>query len=161
MRDIPGYEGLYAATSCGKVYSYRAKKFLKPTKNKDGYLRVGLCKDKKRKWYYIHRLIAEVYLPNPENLLFVNHKDEDKSNNCVNNLEWISHKDNCNFGTRNERIAKACRKKVICLETNEIFNSVTEAAKSVNIDQSSISNCLAGRYKTSASYHWRYYEDEE
>lgn len=83
MRDIPGYEGLYAATSCGKIYSYRAKKFLKPRITKKGYCRVLLYKDGKGKDFYIHRLVAEAYLDNPENLSQVNHKDEDKSNNSV------------------------------------------------------------------------------
>lgn len=83
MRDIPGYEELYAATSCGKIYSYKAKKFLKPGKTKDGYLFVILYKDGVHKCYRVHRLIAATYLPNPDNLPQVNHKDEDKSNNSV------------------------------------------------------------------------------
>lgn len=156
MKDIRGYEGLYAITSCGRVYSYKRKVFLKPADNGDGYLKIGLCKDRKRKWYYIHRLVAEAYIPNPENKLYINHIDECKTNNSLQNLEWISHKDNCNFGTRNERIAKAHSKKIFCIETNEKFNSITEAAKAVNIDPSGISNCLVGKRKTCAGYHWAY-----
>lgn len=90
MRDIPGYEGLYAATEDGRIWSYRRKKFLKPGKGKDGYLYVILCKDGKPKTYRIHRLVAETYLPNPLNLPQVNHLDEDKTNNALPNLEWIS-----------------------------------------------------------------------
>lgn len=75
MRDIKGYEGLYAATSCGRIFSYRAKKFLKPRITKKGYCRVLLYKDGKGKDFYIHRLVAEAYLDNPENLPQVNHKD--------------------------------------------------------------------------------------
>ena len=100
-------------------------------------------------------------MPNPLNLPQVNHKDEDKSNNALSNLEWISPKDNTNYGTRNKRISKSHQKKVICVESGEIFNSITEASKAVDIDPSNISNCLAGRKKTAAGYHWRYYEENE
>lgn len=109
MKDIKGYEGLYAATSCGKIYSYRAKKFLKPRKDRGGYLLINLYKDSKMKTYTIHRLITETYLPNPDNLPEVNHKDEDKSNNALSNLEWCTREYNINY-------SKA--KKVICVETN-------------------------------------------
>lgn len=68
MRDIPSYEGLYAATEDGRIWSYRSKKFLKPRLTKKGYYRVVLYKDGKGKDFYIHRLIAEAYLDNPENL---------------------------------------------------------------------------------------------
>lgn len=153
MRDTPGYEGLYAATSCGKVWSYRAKKFLKPFDDGHGYLCVNLFKDGKRKHYKIHRLVAETYLPNPNNLPQVNHIDENKSNNALLNLEWCTAAYNINY-------SKA--KKVICLETNEIFDSITEAAKAVNISKSHITECCKGKLKSAAGYHWAYYyEDEE
>ena len=113
MRDIPGYEGLYAATSCGKIYSYRAKKFLKPRKDRDGYLLINLYKDNKMKTYLVHRLIAATYLDNPLNLPQVNHKDEDKTNNALPNLEFCTAAYNINFGTGKERAAKSCQKKHI------------------------------------------------
>ena len=161
MRDIPGYESLYAVTSCGKVYSYRAKKFLKPRLTKKGYCRVLLYKDGKGKDFYIHRLVSEAYLDNPENLSQVNHKDEDKSNNSVQNLEYCDAAYNTNYGTGKERSAKSRQKKVICIETQEIFDSVTEAAKAVDVDKSSISRCIAGRQKTCAGYHWKQYDQKE
>ena len=161
MRDIKDYEGLYAATSCGRVWSYRAKKFLKSRKNRDGYLLVNLYKDSKMKTYVIHRLIAETYLPNQDNLPEVNHKDEDKSNNALPNLEWCTREYNINFGTGKERAAKSHQKKVICVETGIIYNSIIEAAKAVDISPSSISGCCKGKRKTAAGLHWRYYEDEE
>ena len=152
MRDIKGYEGLYAVTSCGRVWSYRAKKFLKPFDNGFGYKIVVLCKDGVRKHYRVHRLVAEAYLPNPDNLPQVNHKDENKANNALPNLEFCDAKYNNNY---------SFAKKVICLETGEIYNSLTEAAKAVNRSTGNISDCLAGRKKTTGGYHWAYYEDEK
>lgn len=104
MKDILDYEGLYAITSCGKVWSYRSQKFLKPKIKKNGYLEVDLRKNGSHKFCLVHRLVAEAYINNPFNLAEVNHKDEIKAHNWINNLEWVSHKDNCNYGTRNERI---------------------------------------------------------
>lgn len=142
MRDIPEYEGLYAATSCGKIWSYRSKKFLKLKKRKDGYLQITLCKDGTRKTYRVHRLIAATYLDNPENLAFVNHIDENKTNNCVENLEYCTAKYNNNYGTRLEKI----RKKVVCIETQEVFDSIKEAAIKNNVSKGNICNALKGVY---------------
>lgn len=152
MKDIKGYEGLYAITSCGKVYSYKRKRFLRPFDNGLGYFKVFLCKDGKKKQYYLHRLVAEAYLENPNNYPQVNHRDENKSNNCVNNLEFCTVEYNANFGTRNERISK----KIICLETGEKFNSLTEAAIAINRSVVTLSNHLRGRRKTCAGLHWAY-----
>ena len=149
MKDIPGYEGLYAATSCGKIWSYRSKKFLKPQKDKDGYYRLNLSKNGVRKRYFVHRLIASTYLENPLNLPQINHIDEDKTNNALPNLE---------FCTAAYNITYSKGKKVICLETQEIFNSLTDAAKAVNTSKANICRCLKSKYKTAAGYHWKYYD---
>lgn len=110
MKDIPGYEGLYAITSCGKVWSYRRKMFLKPTPDKEGYLNVWLSNHCERKAFKVHRLVAQAYIPNPDDKRCVNHKDEDKTHNWVNNLCWMTDFENCNYGTRNQRISEAKRK---------------------------------------------------
>ena len=94
MKDVVGYEGLYAVTSCGKVWSYKSKRFLTPENNGRGYFRVKLCKDGKEKKYMIHRLVAEAYIPNQDNLPQVDHIDNDKTHNYVNNLQWITNRDN-------------------------------------------------------------------
>ena len=105
MKDIPGYEGLYAATEDGQIWGYKRKKFLKPIKEWTGYLKVNLSKGGKVKAYKLHRLILETFCPiESEKKMEVNHKDENKENNSLDNLEWISHGANCNYGTRNQRI---------------------------------------------------------
>ena len=91
--DILGYEGLYSVSTDGQVYTYKYKKVLKP-RSKKGYLNVSLSKNKKRKEFKIHRLVAMSFIPNPENKEQVNHIDGDKSNNKVTNLEWVTQSEN-------------------------------------------------------------------
>lgn len=106
LQDISGYEGLYAVSTDGRVYSYRKKRFMKPQPEVDGYLFVYLIKDKHGTFHKIHRLVAQTYIPNPENKPQVNHKDEDPTNNDVSNLEWVTPKENCNWGTRNKKLSE-------------------------------------------------------
>jgi hypothetical protein len=105
MVDIIGYEGLYAITSCGKVWSYKYKKFLKPGRcnDKNPYQKVYLYDNYKRKICYVHQLVAQAYLENPYGYKEVNHKDENKLNNCVSNLEWCSRLYNNTYGHRLEK----------------------------------------------------------
>ncbi len=126
-RDIAGYEGLYQVSNLGRVKSLErttkrfngfkvceykdGNKILKQSKNYKGYLFVGLCKNGKEKKYKVHRLVAEAFIDNPNNLPQVNHKNENKECNISNNLEWCTNKYNCNYGTRNERIYKKKFKK--------------------------------------------------
>lgn len=157
MKDIKGYEGLYGITSCGRVWSYRNKKFLVPKKHPKGYLKVGLYKDGIRKDFLIHRLVAEAYISNPNNLPQVNHKDEDKTHNWINNLEWCDNKYNNNYGTKNDWN----KKKVHCVELNLDFPSQTAAAEYFGCRLQNISNCLRGKAKTACGYHWQYIEGEK
>ena len=147
MKDIKNYEGLYAITSCGKVWSYRRKKFLKPYKTKRGYLRVDLCKDNKPKHFFVHRLVAEAYLPNPDNLDTVDHIDENKEHNYINNLQWMSRADNA---------IKGNNKPIKCVETGKIFDSITIAAKEMNLNYERISHVCCGIQKTTGGYHFEY-----
>ena len=159
MKDIKGYEGLYAVTSCGKVWSYRKKIFLKPRINKSSYCQVCLYKDGENiKQPYVHRLVADAYLVKPDESYEVNHKDQNRENNCVNNLEWVSHKDNINYSDHNERMGKAHRKKVRCIETGIIYNSIKEAAESMGLTISALSHHLRGKTKSCGGYHWEYVE---
>lgn len=104
-KDIKSYEGLYRVSNKGRISNF--KRILTPTDNGKGYLIIGLCKDGKRNNFYIHRLVAEAFIDNPENKPVVNHKDYNRANNNVNNLEWITQKDNINHSVVNMRHKKA------------------------------------------------------
>lgn len=98
-KDIPGYEGLYKVSNLGRVKSFiihngTNTRILKPRKVKDGYLMVALYNNKKRKNFQIHQLVAQMFIPNINNYTEVNHKDLNKSNNSVTNLEWLNHHEN-------------------------------------------------------------------
>lgn len=143
----------------------RRGKVLKPRKDKDGYLVVDLYKDGKRKNYFVHRLVAQAFIPNPDNLPCINHISEIKTDNRVENLEWCSHKENINWGTRNERMAKALSKPVqgINPDTGEVvveFPSASECGRN-GYYSSAISNCCRGKYgyKTHKGLIW-HYKDE-
>lgn len=148
MVDIKGYEGLYAVTSCGRVWSYRSKKFLKPMKEKSGYLRVDLRLNNKHDYHFIHRLVAEAYIPNPAALPQVNHKDEVKSHNYINNLEWCDAQYNKAYSSG---------KKVKCVETGQIYNSLHDAGRSVDRYYTSIRRAIE-RNGVCGGYHWEMIE---
>ena len=151
MKDIKNYEGLYGITSCGKVWSYRNECFLKPWDNQKGYLIVKLFKDGKCKNYKIHRLVAEAYIPNPDNLPQVDHIDNDKTHNYVNNLRWITNRDNVRKG-RNKPILQ------YDLDGNFIreWECAYDVGKEVN---KGINRCLKGRRKTAYGFIWKYKEE--
>ena len=156
MLDIPGYEGLYAITEDGKVWAYRQHGFMAQRKNRGGYLYTGLRKNGKRVWYEIHRLVATAYIPNPGNLPQVNHKDEDKTNNHVSNLEWVTCKENQNYGTRNARIAENQSKPVYCVELDKTFPSAKVASHLLGIGADGIRQTCRGNQKQTHGYHFRF-----
>lgn len=149
MKDIKGYEGKYAVTEDGWVWSYKRQKFLSPRINNQGYYRVALCKDGEVKDFYIHRLVAEAYLDKPEGKDVVNHKDENPKNNNVSNLMWATQKENMNWGTFKERMSKA----VYCVELDQTFTSQAEAAKVLGVSKVAVNNCVNGRTQTCCGYH--------
>ena len=150
MKDIKGYEGLYAVTSCGKIWSYRSKKFLKPKKNSTGYLQVNLCKDGSKKTVHVHRMVADAYLLPPSKDMVnptVDHIDGNKEHNYINNLQWLSNADN---------IKKSNCKEVICVELNKCYSSISAAARENGIHRTTISQALHGFLKTADGYTWRW-----
>ena len=156
MKDIKNYEGLYAITPEGEVWSYRNKRFLKPMDNGKGYLYVNLFRDNEKKNYLIHRLVGEAYIPNPENLPEINHKDENKENNCLQNLEWCDAKYNINYGTRNDKI----KKSILQYDLDGNFIREWECASDVGKEvRKNIVHCLKGRTKTAYGFIWKYKED--
>ena len=109
-KEIPGYEGLYEVSNKGNVRNVRRNKLLRLQKTNNGYIRVVLSKNRIKTGFQVHRLVALTFLPNPDNLPQVNHKDEDKTNNSVENLEWCNHNYNNTYGTRIERQSKSLTK---------------------------------------------------
>ena len=162
-KEIAGYEGIYEVSDQGRVKSlwHGKEKILKPGKTTRGYLKVNLYKDGHRKPLLVHRLVSEAFIPNPQGLETVNHKDEDKTNNKVGNLEWMSQKDNNNYGTRNKRAGDALSKQVQMFDksTCELlatFPSTMEADRVTGIAKQNISACCLGKRKSSGGYIWRY-----
>ena len=162
--EIKGYEGLYWINKKGEVKSrYRVKK---PSINKDGYYIVNLSKEGKGKSFYIHRLLALHFIPNLDNLSQVNHKDENKLNNDLSNLEWCTQDDNFHYGTRGIRSGQTQRKTSpkrkpiiqysLDMEFIAEFSSVAEAARQLNFCHSTISQCCKGNYKQAYGYIWKY-----
>lgn len=187
MKDIKGFENLYAITEDGKVWSYYSKKFLQPSIGKNGYYKVTLVKEKHKYTKMIHRLVAETFIPNPEQLPIINHKDEDKTNNTINNLEWCSYQYNSNYGSNpslqkkrmelfrknnpNFFIGENNPKSILirCIETNEIFESFSAAAKWCGLKSTaSFTDYFYGEQESAGKHpitkqklHWEKYENNE
>ena len=170
-KDIVGYEGLYQVSNLGNVKSlnYRRtgkERILKPVNNGCGYLQVNLCKNWNRRLFRIHRLVANAFLENPDNKSDVNHKDEDKTNNCVDNLEWMTRKENNNFGTRNERSSKSrinykeMSKSVLQFTKNGEFikewSSMHQIERDLGFSSGNIAKCCTGKLKTAYGYTWKF-----
>lgn len=163
--DIEEYLGLYQVSDTGEVRNVKTNRVLKAKEDKDGYLQVGLIKDRKQKWFYVHRLVAEAFLPNPDNRPEVNHKNENKQDNQVENIEWIWHKDNCNHGTRNHRIGEKQingkkAKSVLQYSLDGTFirkwSSMSEVTRQLGYKQGGISACCLGKTKQSYGFIWKY-----
>lgn len=153
--DISGYEGLYQVSNLGMVKRVTTGRLLKP--QFDGrYYHVVLCKNNKSKTRAIHRLVAETFIPNPDKLPTVNHKDEDKLNNTVLNLEWCTQKYNINYGVGLLKRALATSKPVLCIETGIRYQSAKEAERVTKIDRRHICDCCRGKRKTTGGCHWQY-----
>ena len=165
-KDIQGYEGLYMVSNLGRVKSLNyhntgkegiLKEYIDKRKNHH-YHRVTLSKNGKTDRISVHVLVALVFIPNPNNLPEVNHKDENPHNNIVDNLEWCNRSYNINYGTRNKRVGKANCKTVYQLTLNgelvKIWESSYEVAHQLGYSHSLISRCCRGKGKTAYGYKW-------
>lgn len=169
-KDIKDYEGLYQISNLGRVKSLmgwnfgkndyeKREKVLKPSKGE--YEKVVLFKNGKNKTYAVHRLVAKTFIPNLDNKPQVNHKDENKQNNCVDNLEWCTHKENMNYGTKQDRESRIKTKyNVLQYDLNDnlikVWFNLREITLNTNYKKSNIMSCCNHKSKTAYGYKWKY-----
>ncbi len=183
FRDIKGYEELYQVSNYGRIKRLEKKDMLK-SKNQHttfcsyrtvkekilsniyckGYCRVTLSKNNTKKILQVHRLVAEAFLPNPNNFPEVNHKKEnEKDNNRLENLEWVTSKENCNYGNRNNIISKKISKKIIQYDLNfkkiKVWDNISKASEYYNTTVPNIVLCLKNKNKTAVGYIWKYVDE--
>lgn len=151
-KDIEGYEGLYQVSNLGRVM--RNGRTLKPNIVGRGYEAVSLCKNANVTKVLVHRLVAKTFIDNPNNYAQVNHIDENKRNNIVENLEWCTNEYNIAYGTRGLSYSK----RIICRNTGKHYDSVKSAAKDLNLIPQSISAVLTKRRKTIKGLVFEYAE---
>lgn len=167
-KNIDNYDD-YQVSNFGRVKSFKKGKerILKPSVAGRGYLFVVLCKNGIRKEMLIHRLVANAFIQNPDNLPCVNHKDENKQNNHVDNLEWCDAKYNLNYGTRNQRLgakltngplAKRVAQYSLTRKLIKIWPSLIEAGRQ-GFNQGHICSCCKGKRKSHKGYIWKYIEN--
>ena len=150
ISELEGYEEFtgYGITSCGRVWSFKTNRFLTPCRDKKGYLRVHITNGRgKGTAAKIHRLVALAYIPNPDGLETVDHIDGNKEHNYTNNLRWLS---------RGENKSRSWSKPVKCIETGQIFNSVTIAAEEMNLEKSHVSQVCNKKRNHTGGYHFEF-----
>lgn len=155
-KEIDGYEQLYLVSSEGRIFSKKRSKMLTPIASHHGYLRIQLFNNGVFKNHAVHRLVAKAFIPNPDNLPEVNHRNENASDNRAENLEWCTRKYNTNYGSRTEKT----RKKVAMMNEDgsiaQVFESQVEAARVSGARQGAICNACRGVCKTAGGYRWSY-----
>lgn len=161
IRDITGYEGLYKVSDGGEIFSnYHGNMLnMKPIIDKYGYCVINLYKHGRHRQFFIHRIVAKEFLPIPSlGETIINHKDEIKTNNSVENLEWCTTKYNVNYRDLPIRRAAKRRKPVIALKDGKQirFNSIAEASEKTGANRTCISLCLSGKQNTCGGFRWQY-----
>ena len=165
-KDIIGYEGYYKVSNLGNILSLNYKRTGHPQllslrigHKRNNYVDVMLTKNGKQKRYKIHRLVAEAFIPNPNNYPQVNHKDCNPLNNKVDNLEWCNAKYNINYSDRSIKFGKTVGCKVIQYslkgEEIETFYSIGEAARITGLHKTNIYDAVSGKQKTCGGYIWK------
>lgn len=163
-KEVYGFDVLYEISNQGRLrtrhYSDKGYqkdyRYIEPRENNKGYLNFNLRKRGLQKTVYVHRLVADAFIENPCGYSEVNHKDENKKNNTVDNLEWCEHVYNCNYGSRGRKIGERTSRAVICIEKNVVYDSLNKAAEAFGVGVTAISNCLNGRSKSCCGYTWAY-----
>ncbi len=167
-RDIPGYKGYYQASDLGRVrslprYGTRGK-VLKPVLTTNGYLRVGFNVKGKCKKLLVHRIIAQTFIDNPKNLPQVNHKNEHKTDNRVSNLEWLTAKENSNYGTGRARANLAESKPVLQISLDGRLIRRWPSAQCAGrngYNQGNICSCCNGKRKTTGGFRWEFEKEND
>lgn len=161
-KDVPGFEGLYWVSNYGQIKSVPRRGttggIMKGHADRKGYINVTLRKDGMQYTQKLHRLIAITFIPNPHNYPEVNHRDENKQNNRVDNLEWCTTSYNHEYGTRTLRASTRCGKPIRCIETGIEYQGAKWASRELGIDASGITKALKNPNKTCGGYHWQYIE---
>lgn len=168
-KDIKGYEGLYQVSNLGRVkrtmfkncyVEKKQEKILKLKSDKDGYKQTTLFKNGKRMYFRVHRLVANAFLPNPNNYPIINHKDQNTSNNNVLNLEWCTFVYNNNYKNRNEKIRKKVNQYDLQGNFIKTWNSVRDAGIFAKVHPGNITRCCKCEIKSSGGYKWKYYKQD-
>lgn len=174
-RDIDGFEGMYQVSDLGRVRSlertvkmvrygkeydmHHKGRILKTIVMKDGYESIQIFKDSKHHTYKVHRLVAKAFLPNPDNLPEVNHKDGNKCNNTSENLEWCTRGHNIRHAFKNGLIDKnnmTCNRKRVMRSDGIVFDSLTEAARASGACVGNVSKCCSGELRHTAGYGFQF-----
>ena len=155
-KPVVGYEGHYQVSNFGRVKSIKfGKEIILKQKIKGGYYYVNLSKNGILKTYLVHRLVAEAFIDNTDNLPCVNHKDEDKTNNSVDNLEWCTQSYNINYGTRTEKYSKKVYQYTLEGEFVKEWKSIAECGRN-GFNRGNVWMCCRGELKTHQNFIWKY-----
>ncbi len=169
-KPIEGYEGIYDVSNLGRVRAYprigsqtSKIRLMKFAIDKNGYKKVNLTKNSKKKRFFVHRLVAQAFIPNPENKPQVNHKSGQKDQNNVENLEWVTQSENAkhSFRVLGQPPNKTNCRKIRCVELDKTFASIAEASRKTGVGASEIGKVArhVPRYKTAGGVRWEYADE--
>ena len=157
ITDKEDYTGLYEISNMGRIRNVKTGNIFKGSKDKGGYLLVSLTKNGKGKTHSVHRLVAFAFVKGYFEGAHIDHIDTCKTKNIWTNLRWVTAKENNNNELTREHHNEAHNKKVICIETGQIFNSMNEAGEYVGVSGNAISKCVRGEQRSCRGFHWKYY----